>query len=68
LRQQRIAGAVHALGELGIGHSLAVHRADRRLGAAAFADVPVDERHRDVEARRKPDRVVRTEVYSLHHL
>jgi len=36
------------------------------FGAAAFALVPVDERHGDVEALGQPDLVVRAEIDALH--
>jgi hypothetical protein len=52
-RQQGVAGAVHALGELGICDRLA-GGADGDLGAATLRQMPVDERHSDVEAGRQP--------------
>ncbi len=55
-RQQRIARPVHPLGQLGKGHRL-LGRADRCLGAAAFPEVPVDERHRHIEPCRQLNRL-----------
>ena len=49
-----MAGAVHALGKLGIGDGL-VSSADRGLGAATLTDMPVDEGHGDIEAVREID-------------
>ena len=53
-RQQRVARAIHALRELGVGDVLA-ERADRQLGAAAFADVAIDEGDGDIERWRQDD-------------
>ena len=52
--QQGVAGAVHPLGQFAVGDGL-VQRPDGRLGAAAFREVPVDERLGDVEAGGQPD-------------
>ncbi len=64
--KQRVAGAVHALGEVIIGDGLGC-RADGDLGAAAFFDVPVDERHGDVEAGGQPHLEVRPKFNALDH-
>src|SRR5207237_9513228 len=57
--QQRVAASIHVLAERGIG-DFAAAKADGDLRAAPFGHVTVDERHRDVEARRKRDRGGRT--------
>ena len=59
-REERVARPVHPLGQFGVAHRF-LRRQDRRLCAATFAGMPVDEGDGHVEAGRQPDRMGRGE-------